>query len=298
MMALRRVIAGICIGLGLAACSSPLGDITRLSDLAVSVDQDAASIAEAPQEAAGPGFFGRLFGQVGSAEAAPIEAGGAGPVASRGGGTDAIPGDDAMDDAQSEDARPAAAPNGAGGGLLGFLRDNMGRPSSGAAPSSDGPDSEVIPPGLRLGFGQIATVCGVSARQLGTRIARQAGFTLYDTAPNSRRLRTFHVTGFADDCARQFSGVVAMFGDAGMHEAVRYNGGTDDIAFSETDAAYEEIKGWYCGVPSGQPCGGRIDSLSRELVFLSVYSAFGTTSEWAEILLHDGEVVAMDLKSS
>ena len=162
------------------------------------------------------------------------------------------------------------------------LRDNIGRPSAEAAPSPEDPIPR-CPPGLRLGFGQIATVCGVSARQLGTRIARQAGFT-NDTAPDSRRLRTFHVTGFADDCARQFSGVVAMFGDAGMHEAVRYNGGTDDIAFSETDAAYEEIKGWYCGVPSGQPCGGRIDSLSRELVFLSVYSAFALENDVRKIL--------------
>lgn len=301
-MARRLVITGLVAGLGLAACSDPLGDVGRLSDMNMPDDVEAASLTEAPESGDGAapfGFLSRLLSADDASQEELVDVAALGPIdpetgepVEQPGGTDAIPGDDTMDNALRDDAEEEA-----GGGFLGFLRNNLGQPTEGSGPSPTGPDAEVIPPGLQLAYGEIATVCGLSARDLGTRMDSVAGFTLHDTAPGSRTLRTFYLTGFSDRCARQFSGAMVIFGDPAMHETIRYSSGTSGIPFSETDAAYEEIKGRVCGVPSGQPCGNAIDRLSRNLTFLTVYSRFGSSPQWVEILLHDDEVIALSMKS-
>jgi hypothetical protein len=301
-MALRHMITGLVAGLALAGCSDPLGDVGRLSDMNLPEDAGSASLAETPDgdEGGGPfGFLSRLLSAENAAEEQVLEAAAIGPIdpetgepAEQPGGTDAIPGDDTMDNALRDDAEEEV-----GGGLLGFLRNNLGQPADGGEPSGIGPDAEVIPPGLQLAYGEIATVCGLSARDLGTRVESVAGFTLHDTAPGSRNLRTFYLTGFSDRCARQFSGAMVIFGDPLMHETIRYSSGTRDIPYTDTDNAYEAIKGRVCGVPAGEPCGNAIDRLSRNMTFLTVYSRFGSSPQWAEILLYDDEVAAMSMKS-
>ncbi|MBM1220110.1 hypothetical protein JQU17_09335 [Ponticoccus sp. SC2-23] len=302
-MALRLVIAGLVAGLGLTACSDPLGELGRLSEMDLPEDAPVAALSETPDEASEPGPFGFLSRLLGGDDDTPeeeaVEVAALGPIdpeqgdpVEQPGGTDAIPGDDTMDNAQRDDAE-----NDAGGGILGFLRNNLGQPADGSGPSRTGPDAEVIPPGLQLAYGEIATVCGLSARDLGTQVESVAGFTLHDTAPGSRNLRTFYLTGFSDRCARQFTGAMVIFGGPEMHETIRYSSGTSGIPYTETDTAYEEIKGRVCGVPSGEPCGTAIDRLSRNMTFLSVYSRFGSSPQWAEILLYDDEVIAMDMKS-
>lgn len=295
-MAVRLVTCAAIAGLGLAACSNPLDDIGRMSDMSIPEDAAAAALVETP-DAAGTGFFAWLFGSAandaevtGAAALGPIDPETGEPVTEPG-GTDVIPGDDTMDDALREEAEQPR------GGIFGFFRDNLGRSPGAADPAPSGPDGEVIPPGLQLAYGEIGTVCGLSARDLGTVVERQAGFTLHDSAAGSRDLRNFYVTGFRDGCARQFTGAMVLFGDPGMHETIRYSAGTSGIPYNRTDEAYEEIKAGICRAARGEPCGEAIDRLSRSMAFLTVYSRFGSSPQWAEILLYDNEVVAMDMKS-
>lgn len=294
-MDLRLAMVGLVAGIGLSACSDPMDDMGRLSDMNLSEDAEAASLtATVDSPDGGGGFLSRLLGAASEPEPELAQTAALGPVdparedaVEQPGGTDAIPGDDTMDNALSDDAEEPS-----NGGLFGFLRDNLGQPSGGS-----GPDSEVIPPGLQLAYGEIGTVCGLSARDLGTRVESVAGFTLHDTAPGGRNQRTFYLTGFSDRCARQFTGAMVLFGDPLMHETIRYSAAASAIPYNQTDEAYEEIKGRICRAGRGEPCGAAIDRLSRSLAFLTVYSRFGSSPQWAEILLHDNEVVAMDMKS-
>jgi len=162
----------------------------------------------------------------------------------------------------------------------------------------DGPAAAQVAAGTVVTYGDIATVCDLPDTALGTRIGSAAGFTLYDSAAGSIALRTHYITGMADGCARQFSAALALVGDLVTHEAIRYQPANADLPYSATDLAYEQIKGTFCGVAQGRPCGARIDRLARELAFITVYETFGTNPEWNEILLHDGDVRAISFRSS
>ncbi len=154
-----------------------------------------------------------------------------------------------------------------------------------------------VAPGQVLPYGEVATVCGLSDAALGTPVATASGYAIYDSSPTVVTPRTQYIDGFPDGCARQFTAALALFGDVGTHEITRYQPSNAGIPYSETDVAYEEIKAQVCGVPSGQPCGAALNRLGRDTVFVTVYEAFGTNPSWAEILIHRGEVVAMDFKN-
>jgi hypothetical protein len=150
--------------------------------------------------------------------------------------------------------------------------------------------------GALLPYGEIALVCGADDDSLGTAIATQSGYVIRDTDPTSVAPRTQYITGFPDGCARQFTGALALFGDVGTHEVFRYEPSNAEIPYSATDLAYEQIKARICGAAQGQPCGGALDRLGRRTTFVSIYENFGTNPTWADILIHDGAVVAMDFK--
>lgn len=194
------------------------------------------------------------------------------------------------------DAALAAAPAEAGDapGFLGRLLS--GEASASVATPSVGAGE--VAPGTVLPYGQIASVCGITGSALGTEVGQQAGFTLYDSSPNSIAPRTHYITGLDGGCARQFTAALALFGDLPTHEMIRYQPTNAAIPYSATDTAYEEIKASYCGVSAGQPCGGRINRLAGRMAFITVYETFGTNPAWNEILLYDGEVVAISAKSS
>ena len=164
------------------------------------------------------------------------------------------------------------------------------------AVTTPSPDGAVISPGTALPYGEIATVCDLPA-DTGTPVATQSGLTLRDTDPTTVNPRTHYLTGLPDGCARQFTAALALFGDVGTHEVVRYQPSNADIPFTETDTAYEEIKAAFCGAPAGQPCGARLEALGAITTFVTVYETFGTNPSWADILIHDGAVVAMDFKN-
>lgn len=159
--------------------------------------------------------------------------------------------------------------------------------------STPGPDTREVAPGTALPFGQMAKVCGVSTSALGTPVATEAGFTLYDTAATSTAQRTQYVTGFADGCARQFTAALALFGNVGTLEATSYGAG---ISHSPVVPAYEEVKRQICGVPRGQPCGRATARLARNTTFLTAYAAFGASGRHADMLLHDGRALAMGVE--
>jgi hypothetical protein len=187
-----------------------------------------------------------------------------------------------------------------GGDLVGSTQSDPNAASAVAAAATAPSDAALagqISPGQVLPYGEVATVCGLDASTQGVAIDEGSGFVLYDTNPAVVTPRTQYISGFPDGCPRQFTASLALFGDVGTHEVVRYQPSNSEIPYSETDVAYEEIKARICGVPSGQPCGAELNRLGRNTVFVTVYETFGTNPTWAEILIHDGQVVAMDRKN-
>ena len=162
--------------------------------------------------------------------------------------------------------------------------------------NATGPDAARVAPGEAVPFGSLATNCDVTRRELGRRVTRQSGFEIWDTDPASTVPRTHYITGFSDNCARQFSGALVIFGDVGTHEIVRYSEVNIDLPWSDVDNAYEDIKRQVCRVNRRQPCGDRLEQLGAQTAFVTVYETFGSAPEWFDILLYDGTVRAAALE--
>ena len=173
--------------------------------------------------------------------------------------------------------------------------------SNGAPKPSKGPDARDVTLGTVLPFGEIARVCDAKPRDMGAIVARAArkgrGYVLYDSVPESAAARTFYVTGFADNCPRQFTAALALFGEPLLHEQLRYGLPARDLPYSATDEAYEKVKARVCNVGRAKPCGPRISRLEDTTTFVSVYENFGENARWNDILLHDGQVLAAALKT-
>ncbi|MCC1493933.1 hypothetical protein [Cognatishimia sp. F0-27] len=305
--------------LALTACSDPLAELPRLSETEMADELPRAemqadpnaptvdAVAETtpvPEEAAAPrggllGFFQRR------ADAAKAEddtevADAAEPAAARTPAT----GDDTPEASVDE----TVAENTGGGGLFGGMLTRAAAGgggasgSSGRGPAPGAPDYEQVGPGVTLPYGKIARLCGVPLRSLGTRIMRypdsgRARYALYDSTPNSTSQRNFYLTGFDDGCARQFTAALVLFGDPEIYEQIRYGPASGSQPVSETDEAYERLKSRVCRVRKGQPCGARINRMSSSTVFVSIYERFGSTPRWKNLLVHDGEVLALDIKT-
>jgi hypothetical protein len=191
----------------------------------------------------------------------------------------------------------AAAPAENGGGFLSglFSGSNTGNSNASPAPRT-GPDARLISFGESVAYGEIATVCDLPRGSLGTEVSSVSGYKIYDSGANGTTMRPHYITGFDDGCARQFSAALSLAGDVGTHEVVRYLPTNRNVAYSATDSAYEAIKAAFCRVGHGTPCGSKIDALSNNTTFVTAYEKFGAHPRWVEILLHDGEVKAIDFK--
>lgn len=181
------------------------------------------------------------------------------------------------------------------GGFFSRLRGGgAGGGGSNASGASDGPQGSLD---VTLPFGQVATLCNVPDRALGKLVERfpksGRGYALFDSRPGDNAAHSWFLTGFDDGCARQFTAALAMFGAPEMHEQLRY-GPAASLPYSATDTAYEQVKSRVCGARRGQPCGRKIDRLSQNTVFVSVYDRFGGSSTWKDMLLHDGDILAAD----
>jgi hypothetical protein len=308
--------------MGLAACASdPLKDVEKLSDVKLAEEAPVAEIAAAPEPMAMEtgGFLRGLFRKGVALEAVPEEAVAAVAVpaveeappkkglfgflkakAEAAPVEEAPVGETPVDEtvevaALAEPEAPAKA------GVFGFLKAKPKTEAKAAPVLMKEAASEDVPQGVVMPVGKVGRLCGVSERDLGKAVEsypeRSARYRLYDTVPDSAVARTMFVSGFADGCLRQFTGALAMFGSAELYEALRYGPVGKTLPKGETDAAYEGVKAKVCGVAAGKPCGRGLAKLERETVFVNVYQTLGDNSSWGTLLLHDGAVVAADLKS-
>lgn len=206
-------------------------------------------------------------------------------------------------DSSKEDTRLAALPpetktdaSPKRGGLFGKPRSASTEPKPGA------PDYEKVGPGVTLPYGKIARLCGVSASKLGRKVAkapsRGRGFSLYDSAPGNTAPHNFYLTGFDDGCARQFTGAMVMFSKPSFYELIRFGAPGGNLPKSDTDAAYDRLKSKVCGVGRKKPCGDKVSKLDKNTVFVSIYDRSVDNTRWATLLLHDGAVLALDVKST
>jgi hypothetical protein len=188
-------------------------------------------------------------------------------------------------------ATPPAAPQQMGLGAL-------------LAPRTAAPleiDLQDVPLGTVVPFGQIARVCDARGQKMGKLVQQAArkgaNYKLYDTEPDSAAPRTFYVTGFIDNCPRQFTAALAMFGTPEMHEQLRYGLPASEYPYSTTDKAYEKVKSQVCKVGRSKPCGTRVSRLTQTTAFVSAYEKFAENARWADMLLHEGAVLAAALKT-
>lgn len=159
-----------------------------------------------------------------------------------------------------------------------------------------GPDKRQVAFGTGLPYGEIARVCEVSNSKLGKVVHKASGYTIRDSQPGNTEPHAFYLTGFSDGCARQLTAALVVFGSASMHEMIRYGLPSGTQPYSATDKSYEKIKRAVCGVGRKKPCGTKVGLIEKNTVFVSYYENFKGNRSWANILLHDGLVVAADSK--
>ncbi|MBV7394270.1 hypothetical protein [Mameliella sediminis] len=260
----------LCVGLALAGCGDPLSEVPRYSDVPVAEDAGQADVLppETPRTpATAPAPKRGLLGLFGAKAAA------------------------AKGEVPDPGATEAADP---------VELAEVSAPARARPPRRGAPDAREVPFGATLPYGALARVCDAPRRKLGKKVEgypeRGSKFVLYDSAPASTGPRSFYLTGFSDGCARQFTAALVIFGSPESYEQIHYGPSGEALPVSETDEAYEKLKRRVCGVRKGKPCGSKMNRLARNTVFVSVYERFGSNPRWKNILLHDGEVLAMDMK--
>lgn len=188
----------------------------------------------------------------------------------------------------SPEAKPRAKPRKP---LFAFLKPRS---------KTSGPVS-TVKPGETLAFGEVGVACDLRRRAMGEKVDQfprdgRPVWQLYDTSPDSTDPRTQFITGFADGCARQVTAALVMFGEAELHEVLRYSE-NNDADWSDADKRYERIKRSACGVGRKERCPEeKLDALEHQLAFVSVYPRFGAESGWLELLLHDGAVESEEIR--
>jgi hypothetical protein len=185
-----------------------------------------------------------------------------------------------------------ATPRSGGLGLFGGGTAKQDAPRS-------GPDARDVTYGTVLPFGEIARVCDAKGKSLGQKVDSNGrrGFTLYDSNSGIREKRTFYVTGFSDDCPRQFTAANALFGAPSFYEQIRFSPAGKHLPFAATDKAYDKVKSSICRAAKNKPCGSKIDTLDSNTVFLSAYEFGEINDKWKEFLVHDGTVLAAAVKA-
>ncbi|WP_417260071.1 hypothetical protein [Celeribacter sp.] len=203
---------------------------------------------------------------------------------------DALEAEDAAEPAPVE---AAAAP--AKKGLFGGLFAGGG--------AAGGPKTlSTVQPGEVLPFGTVGIACEVKPTKQAKLVDQfpregRAVWKLYDTDPSSTSARTQFITGFKDNCPRQVTASLVMFGSAALHEVHRYSKDREQEAWSQADKAYEKIKAKSCSVRKGVGCPAeKLPKLESHMAFVSVYKTFGGAGNWLELLLADGKLVTEEVR--
>ncbi len=333
---MHRIIISLAFALVVTGCGNPLKDVPKLSDVDVDanagqaeamaapvdeavdvalVDQEPAALV--PNDPPSKGLMGFLKRKAEEAKTAPV----AGDTPEEIAGEVLItePEADSVLVVENEDGPSGAAPLVLAAlpepeiaaepkakkkglfGLSGGGSDSARKPKRGKGPKPGDPDYEQVALGTSLPYGKIARVCGANPSQMGKKAGqwpeRGRGYTLYDSAPGATGQRSFYMTGFDDGCARVFSAALVLFASPESYEAIHYGPAGATLPTSETDVAYEKVKSRVCRVGKGKPCGNKMNKLSKDTVFVTVYERFGGSPRWKNFLLHDGRVEAMDIKS-
>lgn len=282
-----RNLAALSAMLVLVACGDPMATVPRLADADIPDDPEMLSVMPKPEvEAAeGGGFLGWLLnGSESEAETAQT----AEPVVA--------PDKQLPPEAHGVASRAPELPDDKGG-LWGLF-------AGGGTGQATVTEAALVTPeisrGTVLPYGRIAKVCGMPKKAMGKVVAKfpetRPQHLLYDSAPGNTAPHSFYLTGFKDGCPRQFTASVALFGSVGMHEQLRYGLPAEIQPYSDTDKAYEKVKSRVCGVARKKPCGGKINRLKSNTVFLSIYENFGGNERWSNLLLHGGQLLAQDIK--
>lgn len=260
------------MGLALSGCGNPFDRLNRLEDIELAPEGETLAIASVEEAPSRSGIFARLLPNR-STEAT---------------GSTLRPSDatEATDDIPEEETAPQPKRN-----VFGFLSR---KPAQEQVEPIIGPASQRATSGTLLPYGEIGTNCEITPNELGARVSSASGFSLYDAGGDTEAPRSFYLTGFPDGCVRQFTAAMVMFGDVGTYEMLRFQAGRK--ATSATDRAYDEIQSRFCGVTIGEPCGGKLDELAKATTFLTAYEAFGTNAHWADMLIHEGRVVSVELR--
>ncbi|WP_299561924.1 hypothetical protein [uncultured Sulfitobacter sp.] len=287
-----RVFAALFIGLGLAACGDPLAGVDRLSDVdIVATDPVAAALPDA-EEVAREGFLGTEAAQGEIPEGVDAlqnqESAHRGLFAGLFGSIGAKSQDDEVEKLAalpSPERQSDAAPV-------------QEEPVRTKARADSGPDARDVPFGAVLAFGEVARVCDARGKSLGNKVAQigKRGIALYDSNPGNMSKRTFYLTGFGDNCPRQFTAANALFGPPSFYEQLRFGPAGGNLPYAETDKAYDGIKSKVCRAGKSKPCGGKIGRLEADTAFLSAYEFNEHNGKWKEFLIHGGDIVAAALK--
>lgn len=315
-----RHLSILAIALGLSACGDPLAGVGRLADVDVADTDPAAAALPDADELAREGFIGTSAAEGAvPPEAAPSK----GEPAQQTGGFFSTLFRRAADDdvAATTGAQPAsrAAPQdapaqasvelaaltgpaqGADAGSqrrgLGLFGGFEGKPANEV--SRSGPDARDVPFGTVLAFGEIARVCAARGKSLGRKVESNGrrGFELYDSKPDIVDKRTFYITGFDDNCPRQFTAANALFGAPSFYEQIRFSPAGAHLPTAVTDEAYDKVKSTVCRAAKTKPCGTKISTLDRNTAFVSAYEFGEHNGKWTEFLVHDGRVIAGAMKA-
>ncbi|ALI56906.1 hypothetical protein [Celeribacter marinus] len=191
----------------------------------------------------------------------------------------------------SPNVEPAPKKNGLFGGLFANARST----GSGAARST-------VQPGEVVAFGTVGVACEAkpaAQAKLVDKFPREgrAVWKLYDTDVSSTQARTQFITGFDDNCPRQITASLVMFGSAALHEVHRYSKARKKAPWSLADKEYEVIKSKTCGVGKGVNCPAQnLPKLESHMAFVSVYETFGGTGAWLELLVSDGKLISDEVR--
>jgi len=309
----------------LTACGDPLAGLTRISEVDLAETDPVANAVPTDAEVAREGFFGssdvepvatgdavvaatagpapkgiwgllRRSGSAAGAAQVPDEQSGIKDVADPNSGTDALLDvEDATVVDQQEPVQLASLEPAAPKRRFGLF----GGVAPGALTSTTSDDVDDVAYGTVLPYGQIARSCEARRKPLGRKIesASAQGYKLYDSDPGTLGPRTYYITGFDDDCPRQLTAANVILGAPSRYEELHYGPTGRDLAYAQTDMAYDKVKQKVCGTRKGKPCGAKINQMDKTTFFVSSYATFDASARWSEVLIHDGIVMATAMKS-